>query len=203
MKTPPLQLRNGALAATFCGALITGAAMAADNPASADNPQVKRGAHLVAVSGCHDCHTPFKMGKNGPEPDMTQMLSGHPQGMVMPPPPKLDGAWMWAGSATNTAFAGPWGISYAVNLTTDADTGIGKWKADEFVKAIKTGKHIGVSRPIMPPMPWQAYSHYADADLRAIFAYLKTVPAIKNKVPDYAPPAAPPASPAGKPAAPK
>ena len=85
----------------------------------------------------------------------------------MPPPPKPDGAWVWAGSATNTAFAGPWGISDAVNLTSDADTGIGKLKADEFVKAVKSGKHFGVSRPIMPPMPWQAYGQYSDADLRA------------------------------------
>ena len=85
----------------------------------------------------------------------------------MPPPPKPDGAWVWAGSATNTAFAEPWGISDAVNLTSDADTGIGKLKADEFVKAVKSGKHFGVSRPIMPPMPWQAYGQYSDADLRA------------------------------------
>ncbi len=40
--------------------------------------QVARGKYLVNTSGCHDCHTPFKMGPNGPEPDMSRMLSGHP-----------------------------------------------------------------------------------------------------------------------------
>src|SRR5580765_355411 len=39
---------------------------------------VKRGEYLVTVGGCNDCHTPLKMGPQGPEPDMSRMLSGHP-----------------------------------------------------------------------------------------------------------------------------
>ena len=182
-------------AAILAATLGSASAVAADK-ATLGNPNVKRGEHLLITHGCHDCHTPFKMGKNGPEPDMSKMLSGHPQGLLMPLPPKLDGPWLWVGSATNTACAGPWGISYAINLTPDAETGLGKWKADEFVKALKTGKHLGVSRPIMPPMPWQGYGQLSETDLRALFAYLKSVPAIKNKVPDYAPP-----PPVAKPAA--
>jgi mono/diheme cytochrome c family protein len=150
--------------------------------------QLARGKRLVDSHDCHACHTPMKMGPNGPESDMTLALSGHPQKLVMPPPPKLDGPWGWVGSSSNTAFAGPWGISYAINLTPDPDTGIGKWQETEFVQAIKTGKHLGVGRPIMPPMPWPAYKNLSDQQLRAIYAYLRSVPPIKNKVPDYAPP---------------
>src|SRR5437870_2909027 len=83
--------------------------------------QLARGAYLVTIGGCNDCHTPLKMGPKGPEPDRDRMLSGHPQSLVMTPPPKQapNGPWMWSGAVTNTAFAGPWGISYARNLTPD------------------------------------------------------------------------------------
>ena len=156
--------------------------------ASLGDAAIARGKKLVDSHDCHACHTPMKIGPNGPEPDMSLALSGHPEKLVMPPPPKLDGPWGWVGASTNTAFAGPWGISYAINLTPDPDTGIGKLKDTEFVQAIKTGKHLGVGRPIMPPMPWPAYKNLSDQELRAIYAYLRSVPPIKNKVPDYAPP---------------
>ena len=149
---------------------------------------VALGKRLVDSHDCHACHTPMKMGSNGPEPDKSLALSGHPQNLVMPPPPKLDGPWGWVAASTNTAFAGPWGISYAINLTPDAETGLGKWQESEFVQAIKTGKHLGVGRPIMPPMPWPAYKNLSDAQLRAIYAYLRSIPPIKNKAPDYVPP---------------
>jgi hypothetical protein len=155
---------------------------------AADSAQVKRGKHLVDTLDCHGCHTPLKMGPSGPEPDMSVALAGHPESLVMPPPPKLEGPWNWAGAATVTAFAGPWGVSYAINLTPDKETGIGNWKEGEFVQALKTGKHLGVSRPIAPPMPWQAYRHLPDKDLKAIFAYLKSLKPIRNRVPQYQPP---------------
>lgn len=148
-----------------------------------------RGAYLVTAFGCADCHTPMKMGAKGPEPDLSRNLSGHPESLKLSPPPKADTSWTWFGAATNTAFAGPWGISYASNLTPDKETGMGAWKADDFVQAIKTGKHVGVARPIMPPMPWPALSHLTEDDLRAIFQYLQTAPAIRNRAPDYQPPA--------------
>ena len=163
---------------------------------AADDP-VKRGQYLVTIVGCNDCHTPLKMGPKGPEPDMGIMLSGHPEKLVMPPAPKLpEGPWGFVGSHTLTAFSGPWGTSYAINLTPDPDTGIGKWREQDFVKALKTGKHLGAGRPIAPPMPWPWYSKMSDADLKAIFAYLRTVKPIRNKVPDYVPPPATPAKPA-------
>lgn len=149
---------------------------------------VKRGALLVGVGGCMDCHTPFKMGPNGPEKDLTRGLSGHPEALQLPPPPKLAAEWNWAGSATMTAFVGPWGMTYAANLTPDRETGIGAWTQRDFIQAMRTGKHLGVARPILPPMPWQALSRLPEKDLRAVYAYLMAQPAVKNKVPDYTPP---------------
>ncbi|MDS4028552.1 MAG: diheme cytochrome c-553 [Candidatus Contendobacter sp.] len=148
-----------------------------------------RGAYLVTGFGCADCHTPMKMGPKGPEPDSSRQLSGHPENLKLSPPPKADGTWIWFGAATNTAYAGPWGISYAINLTPDKETGLGNWKEEDFVQAIKTGKHAGVGRPIMPPMPWLAMSHLSEDDLRAMFRYLQTLPPIRNRAPDYQPPA--------------
>jgi hypothetical protein len=150
---------------------------------------VARGAYLAATSGCEHCHTPMKMGAMGPEPDMSMKLAGHPEGLVMPPPPALpEGPWMWIGGATGTAFAGPWGVSYSPNLTPDSVTGFAIWTEEMFLKAMRTGKHMGTSRPIMPPMPWDAYGKMTDDDLKAIYAYLRTVPPVRNQVPDYQPP---------------
>jgi hypothetical protein len=53
-----------------------------------------------------------------------------------------------------------------------------------FIRAIREGKHMGTSRPILPPMPWHVFRNYDDDDLKAIFAYLKTVKAVTNHVPD-------------------
>ena len=154
-------------------------------PATASTTSiVARGKHLVDSSGCHDCHTPMKMGDNGPEPDMARMLSGHPAEIAVGAPPQLSGVWMAATSSTFTAWAGPWGISYTKNLTPDKETGLGSWTAQQFVDTIKNGREQGHGRQLLPPMPWPAYRNMSDADLRAIFAYLQTIPAVKNKVPD-------------------
>ena len=148
---------------------------------------VARGKYIVTAGGCHDCHTPWKMGANGPEPDMSLALSGHPAAMTLPPPPAPSGPWIVASTATNTAWAGPWGISYTANLTPDPDTGLGQWTEQQFIDTIRTGRRQGRGREILPPMPWPAFKNYNDADLKAMFAYLRTVPAIKNKVPDPVP----------------
>jgi cytochrome c553 len=152
-------------------------------PASPAQTPVQRGEYLVTTSACHDCHTPAKMGPNGPEPDMSRMLSGHPASMKLTKPPALTGSWMAAGSTTFTAWAGPWGISYAANLTPDK-SGLDVWTEDMFIRAIREGKHMGQSRPILPPMPWPVYGKMTDDDLKAIFAYLKSIPPISNHVPD-------------------
>lgn len=159
-------------------------AAASTAAAAIDQASVERGAYLVRIMGCNDCHTPFKMGARGPEPDMTRALTGHPADMVMPPPPRLpEGPWVWMGGATNTTFAGPWGVSFAANLTPDPETGLGKWTRETFISALRTGRHEGKGRPILPPMPWPMYGQATDEDLGAIFDYLRSLPAVKNRVP--------------------
>lgn len=154
-----------------------------EEPISADS-QVKRGAYLVSIMGCNDCHTPKKMGPQGPEFDTDRLLSGHPADM---PLAKFD-----TGTAKNwilfnqilTNYVGPWGISYSANLTPDS-TGIGGWTEQQFIKAIREGKYKGLdnTRPLLPPMPWQEYRNATDEDLRAVFAYLKSNKPIRNVVP--------------------
>ncbi len=150
---------------------------------------VARGKYLVNTSGCHDCHTPFKMGPEGPMPDMSRQLSGHPAELVMPAPPKLpEGPWVVVSSGTNTAHAGPWGVSFTANLTPDDETGLGTWTTQNFIETIRNGRHLGRGRRLLPPMPAPVYAQMTDADLAAIFAYLQTVPAISNRVPPPIPP---------------
>lgn len=174
-------------------ALVGIAAASSDAPSDADRAaQVERGKYLVTVAVCNDCHTPFKMGENGPEPDMSRMLSGHPADMQLPPPPAPVGPWVASFTATNTGWSGPWGISYSANITPDDETGIGKWTYENFRDTIRNGRHMGRGRQILPPMPWPMFRHMTDEDLAAIFAYLQTVPAISNKVPEPQPPAAAP-----------
>ncbi|HXH07014.1 MAG TPA: hypothetical protein VNI83_10530 [Vicinamibacterales bacterium] len=149
---------------------------------------IERGRYLVTAVGCNDCHTPFKMGPAGPEPDMTRQLSGHPENLKVAAGAPLDAPWLWAGLGTNTAFSGPWGVSFAANLTPDQNTGIGIWTEDMFVNALRTGRHMGVSRTILPPMPWLWFRHFSDEDLKAMYAYLRSIPPIRNRVPDPIPP---------------
>jgi mono/diheme cytochrome c family protein len=158
--------------------------------AAAGGARVERGKYLVTMIGCSDCHTPLKMGPKGPQPDVERFLSGHPEQMGALPPAKAQGPWLWAGAATNTAFAGPWGVSYAANLTPDRNTGLGIWTEEMFVKAIRTGRHMGTSREILPPMPWPAFRNATDEDLKSIYAYLRTLKPVTNHVPDVRPPAA-------------
>jgi hypothetical protein len=152
--------------------------------------RVERGRYLVSSIGCADCHSPKVLGPEGPEPDMTRFLSGHPEKDVLPAPPQLppNGAWIATVSSDLTAWSGPWGISYPINLTPDQNTGIGIWTDEMFVKALKTGRHMGVSRPILPPMPWQFFRNLTEEDLRSIFAYLRTIPPVHNRVPEPVPP---------------
>jgi hypothetical protein len=186
MRSSSRMVAMGVVVGAACLASAAGSARGlghgAHEGAQADSSNVKRGEYLVAVGACTDCHTPWKMGPDGPEPDATRYLSGHPESERLGPPPAPSGGWLWAGSATNTAFAGPWGVSYAINLTPDA-TGLGQWTEEMFVSALKTGKHAGVGRPILPPMPWTAYREMSDDDLKAMYSYLKSIKPIKNTPP--------------------
>ncbi len=160
-------------------------ASAGDANPDPDAQQIARGRYLVESSGCHDCHTPHTMGPNGPEANMAKMLSGHPAALRMPPAPPLPkGPWVALSSASGTAWAGPWGVSYTANLTPDPDTGLGRWTQRDFIETFRTGRRMGRGRKVLPPMPISAYRNLSDEDLGAIFAYLRTVPAVKNPVPE-------------------
>lgn len=143
---------------------------------------------MLVIGGlCHDCHTPKKLGPKGPEPDMSRMLSGHPQDLKVEQPhkPASGSPWIIATNEHLTAWSGPWGISFAANLTPDPLTGLrsGVWTEELFIKALRTGRHMGTAREILPPMPWQFIGQLSDDDLKALWAYLGTIPPIKNDVP--------------------
>jgi hypothetical protein len=172
--------------AAFSGAMVR--AMTATSQGAPAAPvkkiRVERGAYLVRTMGCNDCHTPWKMGPRGPEPDMSRALTGHPEDMKMPPAPVLPpGPWIGVMAATNTAWAGPWGTSFTANLTPDKDTGLGKWTEEMFIATMKTGRHEGKGRPLLPPMPFQILAALDDEDIKSVFAYLQSLPPVKNRVP--------------------
>ena len=152
---------------------------------------VERGKYLVTVGGCNDCHTPKKPGPNGPDFDMTRQLSGNPSTEKLAPVPVgliAPDKYLTVVNNHLGAWVGPWGVSFAMNLTPDKATGLGSWTEDMFVKALRTGKHQGAGRPILPPMPWNWYRNMTDDDLRAVFAYLQSLPPINNPIPDPLPP---------------
>lgn len=123
---------------------------------SAHSPRaamVKRGEYLTTVMGCNDCHTPGAMFG---APDFARKLSGSELG-----------------------WKGPWGVTYGQNLTTDLETGIGRWTEAQIVKAIRTGQRPD-GTVLLPPMPYQEFATLTDADAHAIAAYLKSLPPIDH-----------------------
>lgn len=145
---------------------------------------IKHGQYLVTIMGCNECHSPKKMGPFGPVIDSSRFLSGHPENMpIGAVDPKSISDWVLVNKMT-TASVGPWGVSYAGNLTPDS-TGIGNWTESQFITAIRKGKYKGLenSRPLLPLMPWRNIAKAKDEDLRAIYAYLMSLPPVKNRVP--------------------
>lgn len=193
MKTTTTVLLGGVVMLTMALVSVGCSETTAQASGAADPATIARGQYLVTIGGCNDCHTPLKMGLKGPEPDMTRMLSGHPEQLKITAPARLNGPeWMAATAVTGTAISGPWGVSFTANLTPDQNTGLGIWTEEMFIKALRTGRHMGASREILPPMPWFNYGKMTDADLKAVFAYLRSVPPVHNRVPDPLPPASEP-----------
>lgn len=153
--------------------------------ASSFENEVDRGKYLVGIMGCNDCHSPKRLGENGPEIIPELMLSGYPSDR---PVVTFDSEMIKEGFPMFypdlTAAAGPWGISFAGNLTPD-ETGIGNWTEDQFKKALTEGLFKGLdnSRMLLPPMPWVNYAEMKDEDIQAIFAYLKSIKPVENLVP--------------------
>ena len=190
--------RIGSSIATLLGAAlaIVSPLAGSDEPATdAAGSKLAHGKYLVTIAGCNDCHTPLVMGPEGPERDMTRMLSGHPESLVMPPRPVLpEGPWGAVAAATFTAWSGPWGVSFTANLTPDPETGLGKWTLQNFRDTLRTGRRMGRGREILPPMPIPMYKNLTDDDIEAIFTYLQSIPAVKNHVPEPLPPPEAPAA---------
>ena len=153
--------------------------------AMTEKEKIERGSYLVEAIGCDDCHSPKKVSATGLEIIPELRLSGFNPEMasLKPKTDAVNEGWMLFGGDLTTAV-GLWGQSYAANLTSDA-TGIGNWKEEQFIKAIREGKYKGLdnTRPLLPPMPWFAYKHLTDDDLKSIFAYLKSTKPVKNVVP--------------------
>ena len=151
---------------------------------------VKRGEYLVTIMGCNDCHSPKKMGPNGPEVIPELLLSGYPSDrpvVKFKDPMIKEGFGMFYPDLT--AGAGPWGVSFAANLTPD-QSGIGTWTEEQFKIALTQGKFKGIegSRMLLPPMPWFNYIQMKDEDVSAVFAYLKSIKPVVNVVPQPIPP---------------
>ena len=152
--------------------------------------QIKWGEHLVIIGGCHDCHTPKKMTAFGPVLDSALWLSGHPANM-----PRIDidrkeiESKGLAVAMDLTEWVGPWGVSFTANLTPDP-TGLGSWSEEQFIYCLREGKLKGNpgSRTLLPPMPWNMIGQMTDNEMKAVFAYLKSIRPISNLVPVPIPP---------------
>lgn len=147
--------------------------------------EIARGRYLVEIMGCNDCHSPKSMGPRGPEVIEELRLSGYPANR---PVVNFDSPMIKEGFAMFypdlTAAAGPWGITFAGNLTPDV-TGIGNWTEEQFKKALTQGKFKGMddTRMLLPPMPWVNYAEMKDEDIHSIFTYLKSIDPVENIVP--------------------
>ncbi len=186
-------------ASIFSIALITFGGCTHEKAESEETPKemsqaekVERGRYLVSTIGCNDCHTPKVFVDGAMKFNEELLLSGHPQDEALPEIDETEvtpGKWYLASSGL-TAWVGPWGVSYAANLTPDNATGSGMWTEELFLKMLRTGKFMGLDagRNIMPPMPWEVYGQMTDDDLKSIFAYIQTIKPISNNVPAYVPP---------------
>ena len=140
---------------------------------------IARGEYLVNIAGCNDCHSP-KAGPMTVLPDKTRLLSGRPP--TTPAPAKPVNMGEISGSADLTAWYGPWGISYAANLTPHPTTGLaGRYNEASFIKTLRTGRKPE-GEPLLPPMPWENIGMMTDSDLKAVWAYLQSIKPIDNFV---------------------
>ena len=172
-----------AIAVAACTNSQGNTAVATVKPDSA--ARVLRGEYLVNAIGCDDCHSPKRMGPQGPELIPELRLSGFPHNGQLPLFDSTEVKKGWTLLAPDlTSAVGAWGASFAGNITSDA-TGIGNWKEENFIRALREGKYKGIAnaRNLLPPMPWFAYKNMSDEDLKSIFAYLKTTKPVSNVVP--------------------
>jgi mono/diheme cytochrome c family protein len=147
-----------------CALALTGATYESKQTASKQAKRLERGKYLTTICGCNDCHTP---GTLFGAPDFTRQLSG-----------------------SDLGWQGPWGVSYARNLTPDLDSGLGKWTEADLIKAFRSGVRPN-GTPLLPPMPWQNFSAMSDEDAASVAAFLKSLPPVVHRSPDDIPPGQP------------
>jgi hypothetical protein len=149
------------------------------------------GHHIVTIADCGNCHTPKKMTAMGPVEDEDLAFSGHPSAMPFPNVlrKEMETSHLFY-SRDLTSWVGPWGVSFAANITSDSTTGIGTWSEEQFMTCLRKGKYMGLdkARNLLPPMPWQAFGKMTDSELKAVFAYLKSTRPVHNVVPQPVPP---------------
>jgi mono/diheme cytochrome c family protein len=114
------------------------------------NDKLKRGFYLATIGHCMECHTPFSAGGG---PDFANSLG-----------------------KGGRDFPGPWGVVKSRNITSSKAAGIGGWSDAEIKEAIVHGKRKDGSQ-LKGPMGIQYYVNMTDADLDAVIAYVRTVPA--------------------------
>lgn len=191
LRSPLTIIASLSLLVVSCTQPSSQADVAAPIPAEpTEESIISHGEYLVGIMGCNDCHSPKRMGPNGPEMIPELMLSGFPADR---PIVKFDSDMIKEGFGMFypdlTAGAGPWGVSFAGNLTPH-ETGMGNWTEVQFKKALTEGKFKGLddSRMLLPPMPWTNYIGMKDSDIHAMFAYFQSIPAVENIVPAPIPP---------------
>ena len=153
------------LAALIVSALaLTGATYEGRQTAAKHAKRLERGKYLTTICGCNDCHTP---GTLYGAPDFSRQFSG-----------------------SDLGWQGPWGVSFARNLTPDPETGIGTWSEWDIIQALRRGVRPN-GTTLLPPMRWQNFSAMSNEDAAAVAAYLKSVPRVAHKSPDDIPPGQP------------
>jgi hypothetical protein len=157
----------------------------APTPVAAAPTPIERGRYLVTAMACGDCHSPHDQTGR---PIKGLEYSGHPHDA---PLPQWDPELLKKGSVatiapTLTAFAGPFGVAVAPNLTPDLETGM-VVSAEGLIESWRSGKHWKFNRPVLPPMPIQSYGSLTDEDIRAIYSFLMSLPAVKNETPNSLP----------------
>jgi hypothetical protein len=179
----PTRVRWSLLVSVLTAAIVL--PIAAQQPPATPYPPAKpermaaagtaaRGAQLVMLGGCHDCHTPKHQDGSI---DFSKSFMGHPANAPLPPQ-------VVGGASANmllTAWRGPWGITLARNLTPDKETGIGTWTLADFKRTIRTGVNPK-GEVLRPPMPIPNLQSLPDADLEAIYRHLSTIKPIHNAV---------------------
>jgi cytochrome c553 len=173
MKTARTLARVPAASALVLGLIAT--PTFAQSQGSSAGRRIERGRYLAAIAACHDCHSPKIDAQMTPDPN--RPFSGRPQ-TTKPP---VQGEEIRA-SLDLTAWSGPWGNSYAANLTPDKETGLGsRYTEESFIRTMRTGtKPEG--EPLSPPMPWMVYRNMTDEDLKSLFAFLRTLKPVRNFV---------------------